>query len=147
MHVRVPNSEVKDHAVNHCSIQPWNKHHRISTQKYTLPPIANITSLPKALHRRVGAKKGAPRYNLRSPQSFDFSFLDSFLFLSFFFFLTNSPTRGSFWQKTIITEKRKEVWFSLTIVSVLSLTNESHIKVDLYEPWHQREENEGEKMY
>ena len=144
MHIRVPNSKVKDHTVkNHCSIQPWNKHHRISTQKYTLPPIACITSLQKALHRSVGAKKGALRYNLSSPQSFAFSFLDS----SFFFFLTNSPTRGlsSFWQNAIITEKQKEVWFSLTIVSVLSLTNESHIKVDLYKPWHQREENEGEK--
>ena len=28
---------------------------------------------------------------------------------------------------------------------MLSLTNESHIKVDLYKLWHQREENEGEK--
>ena len=107
--------------------------------------IANISSLQKALLRSVGERNEHLDTVWAHPQSFDFSFLDSFLFLSFL--KTNSLTRGlgSFWQKTIITEKQKEVWFSLTVVSMLSLTNESHIKVDLYKPWHQREENEGEK--
>lgn len=141
MHVKVPDSEVKDYPLkNYCNAQPRNKRPRISTQEYTLPSIANITSLWKALLRSVGAKlKEHLDIIWAHPLSFDFYFLDSVFF-------ANPQTRGLglFWKKKISIEKQEEVWFSITTVSMLSLTNESHVKLGLYKPWHQREENEGE---
>lgn len=47
-------------------------------------------------------------------------------------------------RKKIITVKQKEVWFSLTMISALSPTNESHIKLDLCSPDIKEKENEGE---
>lgn len=54
--------------------------------------------------------------------------------LTYFLQILRPESLVHFDRKKIIIEKQKEVWFNLIMVSVLSLTNESLIKLDLYSP-------------